>query len=43
MWLAGGAPLLLTILWCISDWGAREARLAAISDAAGPIGSPAPR
>jgi cytochrome c oxidase assembly factor CtaG len=33
MWLAGGAPLLLAILWCIADWGAREQRLDAITDA----------
>jgi putative copper resistance protein D len=37
MWLAGGAPLLLAMLWCIADWGARERRLDAIADArAGP-------
>jgi putative membrane protein len=41
MWLAGGAPLLLAILWCIADWGAREQRLAAISDA-GTALNPAP-
>ncbi len=35
MWLAGSGPLLLAILWCIADWGARERRLDAISDAAG--------
>jgi cytochrome c oxidase assembly factor CtaG len=33
MWLAGGAPLLLALLWCLADWGARETRLAAIADA----------
>lgn len=32
MWIAGGTPLLLALLWCIADWGAREQRLAAISD-----------
>jgi putative membrane protein len=34
MWIAGGAPLLLAMLWCVADWGARERRLDAISDAA---------
>ena len=33
MWLAGGAPLFLAVLWCVADWGAREHRLAAASDA----------
>jgi len=32
MWLAGGAPLFLAMLWCVTDWGARERRLEAISD-----------
>ncbi|HTD36580.1 MAG TPA: cytochrome c oxidase assembly protein [Candidatus Limnocylindrales bacterium] len=32
MWIAGGTPLLIALLWCIADWGAREQRLAAISD-----------
>ena len=27
MWLAGGTPLLLALLWCVADWGARERRL----------------
>ncbi|HEX3549049.1 MAG TPA: cytochrome c oxidase assembly protein [Candidatus Elarobacter sp.] len=36
MWTAGGAPLFLAILWCIADWGARERRLDAISDALSP-------
>jgi len=30
--MAGGTPLLVALLWCIADWGAREQRLAAISD-----------
>lgn len=33
MWLAGGVPLFLAMLWCVADWGRREARLDAISDA----------
>lgn len=28
MWLAGGTPLMLALLWCVADWGARERRLA---------------
>jgi cytochrome c oxidase assembly factor CtaG len=32
MWVAGGAPLLLAMLWSVADWGAREHRLDAISD-----------
>jgi len=35
MWLAGGVPLFLAMLWCVVDWGTRERRLDAISDAAG--------
>jgi cytochrome c oxidase assembly factor CtaG len=31
MWLAGGAPLLLALLWCVADWGARERRLGAVA------------
>jgi len=34
MWIAGGAPLFLAMLWCVADWGAREQRLAAAADAA---------
>ena len=34
MWLSAGAPLLLVLLWCIADWGARERRLGAAFDAA---------
>jgi putative copper resistance protein D len=32
MWLAGSAPLLLALLWCVADWGARERRLGSIAD-----------
>ncbi len=32
MWIAGGAPLLLALLWCVADWGARERRLGAAAD-----------
>jgi putative copper resistance protein D len=32
MWLAGGGPLLLALLWCVGDWGARERRLGSIAD-----------
>jgi putative copper resistance protein D len=32
MWLAGGGPLLLALLWCVADWGARERRLEPIVD-----------
>ncbi len=35
MWLLGGSPIFAAILWCVVDWGARERRLDAISDAAG--------
>jgi len=35
MWLLGGAPIFVAMLWCVVDWGARERRLDAISDAAG--------
>ncbi|MBD5606679.1 MAG: cytochrome c oxidase assembly protein, partial [Candidatus Eremiobacteraeota bacterium] len=24
MWIAGSAPLLAALLWCVADWGARE-------------------
>jgi putative membrane protein len=36
MWLAGGAPLFLAMLWCVADWGAREHRLEAVADATPP-------
>jgi putative copper resistance protein D len=32
MWVAGGAPLLLAMLWCVADWGTVEHRLERISD-----------
>lgn len=32
MWLAGGTPLFLALLWCVADWGARERRLGTLSD-----------
>jgi len=32
MWLAGAGPLLLALLWCVADWGARERRLGSIAD-----------
>lgn len=28
MWLGGGVPLFVALLWCGADWGARERRLA---------------
>ncbi|HEY6234486.1 MAG TPA: cytochrome c oxidase assembly protein, partial [Candidatus Elarobacter sp.] len=36
MWLAGGGPLLLALLWCVADWGARERRLESAVDG-GPV------
>lgn len=27
MWIAGGSPLFIALLWCVADWGARERRL----------------
>ncbi|MDB5073237.1 MAG: yebZ, partial [Candidatus Eremiobacteraeota bacterium] len=35
MWIAGGAPLLLAMLWCVADWGAMEHRIERISDGGG--------
>ena len=32
MWIAGGGPILVALLWCIADWGARERRLGLIAD-----------
>ncbi|HTV72631.1 MAG TPA: cytochrome c oxidase assembly protein [Candidatus Acidoferrales bacterium] len=32
MWLAGGTPLFLALLWNVADWGERERRLASIAD-----------
>jgi cytochrome c oxidase assembly factor CtaG len=34
MWIAGGAPLLAALLWCVADWGARERRLGILADRA---------
>jgi putative membrane protein len=34
MWLSAGTPMLLALLWCVADWGARERRLGAAFDAA---------
>jgi cytochrome c oxidase assembly factor CtaG len=39
MWLGGGAPMFLAMLWCIADWGAREKRLALATDAAADAGA----
>jgi putative membrane protein len=33
MWLSAGTPVLLALLWCVADWGARERRLGALFDA----------
>jgi putative membrane protein len=33
MWLTAGTPVLLALLWCVADWGARERRLGAVFDA----------
>ncbi|GAC1537350.1 MAG: hypothetical protein NVS2B17_09920 [Candidatus Velthaea sp.] len=27
MWIAGGGPMFVALLWCVADWGARERRL----------------
>lgn len=32
MWIAGCAPLLVALLWCVADWGARERRLGLLGD-----------
>jgi cytochrome c oxidase assembly factor CtaG len=32
MWIAGGGPILIALLWCVADWGARERRLGLIAD-----------
>jgi putative copper resistance protein D len=34
MWLSAGTPVLLALLWCVADWGARERRVGAALDAA---------
>lgn len=33
MWIAAGAPVILALLWCVADWGARERRLGDAYDA----------
>lgn len=33
MWLAAGTPVIIVLLWCVADWGARERRLGAAYDA----------
>ena len=33
MWLAAGTPILLALLWCVADWGARERHIGAMLDA----------
>jgi putative membrane protein len=32
MWIAGSAPIVIALLWCVADWGARERRLGTIAD-----------
>jgi cytochrome c oxidase assembly factor CtaG len=32
MWIAGGAPLFVALLWLVAEWGARERRYGAILD-----------
>jgi cytochrome c oxidase assembly factor CtaG len=34
MWIAGGGPVLIALLWCVADWGTRERRLGLIADRA---------
>jgi putative membrane protein len=33
MWIAGGTPLFVALLWTVADWGARERRFGTIADA----------
>jgi putative membrane protein len=33
MWIAGGTPLFLALLWNVADWGERERRFASVADA----------
>jgi putative copper resistance protein D len=35
MWIVGGGPILVALLWCVADWGARERRLGLIADRTG--------
>jgi len=32
MWIAGGGPVFVALLWCVADWGARERRLGIVAD-----------
>ena len=32
MWIAGGAPLFVALLWLVAEWGARERRYGAVFD-----------
>jgi putative copper resistance protein D len=32
MWIAGGAPLFVALLWLVAEWGARERRYGALFD-----------
>jgi cytochrome c oxidase assembly factor CtaG len=32
MWIAGGGPLLVALLWLVAEWGARERRYGAVFD-----------
>jgi putative membrane protein len=32
MWMAGGAPILVALLWVVADWGARERRFETIAE-----------
>jgi cytochrome c oxidase assembly factor CtaG len=32
MWLAGGTPILIALLWVVADWGAHERRFETIAD-----------
>ena len=37
MWLSAGTPVLLALLWCVADWGARERRLGEVFDRTGEV------
>ncbi|MBD5654581.1 MAG: cytochrome c oxidase assembly protein, partial [Candidatus Eremiobacteraeota bacterium] len=32
MWIAGSAPILFALLWCVADWGVHERRLGSLGD-----------
>jgi putative copper resistance protein D len=32
MWIAGGGPLFVALLWLVAEWGARERRYGAVFD-----------